>query len=296
MMVYSDVAPDYVLEERPEGRALVATGPWTREAAAALEGADVDALELNYARGFFEPDLEFLEAWPVRQLMLLDRKQTDLSPISRLGGTLEELSVQAAPGAVISAGDFPALTGLSAYWDAVHETISEAKDLRRLTVMAYGGIDLSPLSSNESLIRVTLKEALALESLSGAEGLLELQKLAVGRAPFLHDLMALRQVEAPLRDLQFEDCMGIEALEEMGSLEELTWLGVSNCGPIESLKPLQSLSQLETLYAWGTTRISDNDLSPLTRLPKLNEVRMRERREYRPQVSEIQQILASRSG
>jgi hypothetical protein len=288
------VAPGFVVEERPDGKALVATGPWTGEAIGVLEQPDVEALELNYARGFSEPNLEFLEAWPIRRLLVLDRTQADLSPIVHLAGTLEELSVQGGPGAVLDAGSFPRLTELSAYWDVVRETISEAEELRRLTVMGYGGVDLEPLANNNRLTQLILKEAPQLESLSGAEDLLELQKLAVGRAPFLHDLSALRRVKAPLRDLEFEDCMGIEGLEDIGVLEQLTWLGVSNCGPIKSLEPLQSPRDLKTLYAWGTTRISDNDLSPLTRLPKLKEVRMRERRDYRPQVSEIQQILANR--
>jgi len=57
---------------------------------------------------------EFLDAWPVRWLRLLDREQMDLSPIERLAGTLEVLHVQAAPGAELEVGAFPRLDPLSA--------------------------------------------------------------------------------------------------------------------------------------------------------------------------------------
>lgn len=41
----------FVLEDDPEGRALVVTGDWTDRAAAALSDGVADGLVLNYARG-----------------------------------------------------------------------------------------------------------------------------------------------------------------------------------------------------------------------------------------------------
>jgi hypothetical protein len=40
-------------------------------------------------------------------------------------------------------------------------------------------------------------------------------------------------------------------------------------------------------YAWGSTRILDGDLSPLARLPRLKQIRMRNRRGYRPAVGDL---------
>jgi hypothetical protein len=87
--------------------------------------------------------------------------------------------------------------------------------------------------------------------------------------------------------------MGIDDLDQVRKLSGLNWFGISNSGPIESLAPLESLQRLETLHAWGTTRVTDNDLAPLLRLPKLKELRMRDRREYSPRVSEVQEMLAN---
>ena len=87
-----------MIEDRPEGRILVVTGPWTAEAEEAVRRQDVDGVWLNYARGYCEPDLSFVDEWPIKRLLVLDRSVTDLEPLSRLGATLEELSFQVAPG------------------------------------------------------------------------------------------------------------------------------------------------------------------------------------------------------
>jgi len=66
-------------------------------------------------------------------------------------------------------------------------------------------------------------------------------------------------------------------------------VSVSDCGTIESFKPLGRLHRLEELHAWGTTVVADGDLTPVAQLPMLREVRMRNRRHYRPRVADLPQ-------
>jgi internalin A len=80
----------------------------------------------------------------------------------------------------------------------------------------------------------------------------------------------------------------------MAPLVGLSFLGASDCREIDSLGPLISLENLEVLYAFGTTRIVDNDLSPLLALPRLREVRLKDRREYKPRKFEIDAHLESK--
>ena len=77
------------------------------------------------------------------------------------------------------------------------------------------------------------------------------------------------------------------AIDAIGALENLRFLGVSDCGRIDSLGPLANLTELEVLYAWGSTRVLDGDLTPLLKLPKLREIRMRDRHEYKPRIRDI---------
>jgi hypothetical protein len=87
--------------------------------------------------------------------------------------------------------------------------------------------------------------------------------------------------------LEIETCLGLTALEAIGVLRKLSFLGVSDCGRIDSLSPLANLTELEVLYAWGSTKILDGDLTPLLKLPMLREIRMRDRREYRPRIRDL---------
>jgi Leucine-rich repeat (LRR) protein len=122
-----------------------------------------------------------------------------------------------------------------------------------------------------------------------------LEELVIQGGPFLEDVSDVVRTADTMRVFKLEDCLGIDDLNQIGLLTNVTTLGISNCGPIESLRPIANLTRVEELYAWGTTRILDNDLSVLTRLPNLRELRMRSRREYDPSVEEIQEKLARRT-
>jgi internalin A len=283
----------FLIEDLPEGRTLVVTGSWTAKAQAALGRSDVDGVWLNYARGFSEPDLSFVGEWPIRRLLVLDRKITDLAPLARLGGTLEELSVQAAPGTPIDLATLPHLTSLAAAWDEMKGTFHQPEALKEVIVFDYDDVDLQPLAVQPSLEDVTLKVAPRLESLYGADHL-ALRRIKIALARELEDVDALAHASQSLREVDFETCLGLYDVESLGQLTKLQFLGISDCGRIPSLGPLANLTELECLYAWGSTRVEDGDLSPLLRLPRLKEVRMRGRREYRPRVSEIVDTLAAR--
>jgi hypothetical protein len=283
----------FVIEDLPEGRTLVVTGSWTPKAEAALGHSDVDGVWLNYARGFSEPDLSFVGEWPIRRLLVLDRKITDLSPLARLGGTLEELSFQAAPGTPIDLATPPHLTSLAAAWDEVNDTFHEPEALEEVVLFDYDEVDLQPLAVQPSLEGITLKAAPRLESLYGIDHF-ALKKLLVALARELEDIDALALASQSLGEVEFETCLGIYDIDKLGELAQLRFLGISDCGRIPSIRPLANLTQLECLYAWGSTRVEDGDLSPLLRLPRLKEIRMRDRREYRPRVPEITDLLASR--
>ena len=282
----------FVIEDMADGRTLVVTGSWTAKAERAVERADVDGVWLNYARGFSEPDLSFVGAWPIRRLLVLDRKLTDLSPLVRLGGTLEELSLQPAPGTEVDLATLPHLTSLAAGWDEIRNTLHGPEALKEIVVLEYDEVDLQPLVVQPSLEHINLKAAPRLESLDGVDQF-ALRRLQVALARELEDIDALVHTRG-LDELDFETCLGLYDIEAIGELTKLRFLGISDCGRIPSLGPLADLTELETLYAWGSTRVEDGDLSPLLRLPRLKEVRMRDRREYRPRVSEIIEALAAR--
>lgn len=71
----------------------------------------------------------------------------------------------------------------------------------------------------------------------------------------------------------------------------LTRLNLSDDGDLASLAPLVAMDRLEVLRLFGTTKNLDGDLTPLTRLPRLRDLRMRSRRGYEPSLAEVQANL-----
>lgn len=158
----------YVLEDSPEGRSLVVTGPWSVEAANALGRGEADGLVLNYARGFSGRCLEFLDGGlGVRRLDVLDRQITDLAPIERLADSLEDLSVQAAGDAELDLGALPRLRSVAGEWALIGNTLGAVDELQSVITWQFDEADLHAFRDHVGLRRLTIKEAPYLESLSG---------------------------------------------------------------------------------------------------------------------------------
>jgi hypothetical protein len=287
------VGSAFVIEDMPDGRNLVVTGRWTRQAEAALKQGEVDGLYLNYARGYSEPDLSFVDAWPIRRLLLIDRSLTDLSPLERFGGTLERLMVEASPSAQLDLAAFPQLRDVFGPWDLLRATLYGPTHLERLSTSDYDAADLTPLAVQPGLQHLTLKVARELESLDGAEQFPTLTSLWFQAVHRLTSLHALTSAAPTLREFELESCRRLTEIEPIAALTELRVLGLSDCGELPSFAPLASLERLEKLYAWGTTRLADADLSPLLGLIHLQEIRMRDRRGYRPTLGEVKQRLGA---
>ena len=287
--------PGYVIEDTAEGRSLVVTGAWSAAAVDALERHDADGLVLNYARGFVGESLDFLSAnWMVRRLDVLDRGLTDLEPIARLAGSLESLSVQAAPEAELDLGPLARLRSVAGEWALIGGSLGAVDDLRSVITWRFGETDLRAFRDHLLLKRLTVKEAPVLESLSGLANLRKLRLLGIHLARRLHDISDIADLGASLEDLEFESCSALSSLEDLAGLVRLRFLGLGDCGPLESLGPVAQMKDLEGLHAWGSTDIVDCDLSPLEGLPLLADLRMGRRPSYRPSVTDLVATIGRR--
>ena len=171
---------EYVFDDEPEGRTLVVTGPWSAAAAQALARGEADGLILNYARGFVGSDLEFLEGGlGIRRLKLLDRGISDLGPIARLASSLEELSIQVAPGAEFDLAALPHLRSVAGEWRLIRDTLGSIDDLESVITWRFDEVDLHAFRDHVGLQRLTIKEVPYLESLSGIGDTPELAVLDV---------------------------------------------------------------------------------------------------------------------
>jgi internalin A len=283
------------IEDEPEGRILTVTGPWSAKIDEALASGEAQRLQLNMSAGFRERDLEFISGdWPLKELILLDGSIQDLSPLGRLGGTLESLIVSVAgQRARVELAELPELRRLAAGWSHIEGALREGHGdgLLGLRTEGYDASDLDELGHLGRLEDLELMSPKRLMSLGGVESLSSLASLEISLASRLVDLSALAAVRETLTQLRLETCKAIASLDDVGRLERLRELWVANCGDIESFAPLRALRGLEVLCAWESTRVLDGDLSPLDELPRLSELRLRPRSSYTPSVEALEAKL-----
>jgi internalin A len=278
----------FLIEEHPEGRTLVVTGDWSDRAAKVLRSGKADGLTLNYARGYRERSLDFLQEWPLRRLMVLARTIKDFEPIYRLAATLEHLSLTTAPTAILDCARLPNLHELWVEnWQQLRDSLSAAPGLRRLGIYGYGETDLLALTDNTALQSIRLKQAPRLERLLGIEGMSDLADVLVAGAHKLHDLASLPSAATSLATLLINTCGGVTAIDDIAALRNLSTLSVANCGNIDSLHPIAGLTELTGLYLYESTSILDGDLEPLLGLRNLRDLRMKNRKHYKPAVIEV---------
>lgn len=292
-MVIVEKGPSYRIERHPEGEKLVVTDWWNDQISRLLADGRVASLDLNYVKGFKSPDLAKLEDWPITKLAVVARTVTDLSPLLRLADTLEDVNLVTSLSAMFDLSRFPRLAGVSAEWGQIRDSVADGPSLRSLFILSYSEPDLWPLRWNTTLTHAYFKDRPRLRSLGGLEVLNKLEVLGVALAPLV-DISALAQCEARLTELQLDACR-VDEVTPLAGQTGLKLLNVSDCGGIESLSPLRGLHQLEDLWMWGSTKVLDNDLSPLLDLPRLIDLRMQSRRSYRPSVADIQRICEQRT-
>jgi hypothetical protein len=120
-----------------------------------------------------------------------------------------------------------------------------------------------------------------------------LDHLGIYLATSLDDFGPLGETTT-LRELHLESCRGLSDLFPIASSHALQLLNVADCGDIASLAPIAPLCELEAVWLYGTTKIVDDDLTPLAGLPLLSELRIMSRRSYRPSVDQLHALIANR--
>lgn len=279
----------FAVGQFPDRVEVMVTGRWTDKAARLFESGEADRLVLNYAHGFSEPNLEFLQGVPVRQLVVVDRRLQSLEPISALGPTLEMLHISTRTSLNVDLSRLPHLQDLSVEWDLVRSSIARLSHLRRLSLARFDETDLASLAHLDGLRRLVLTDRPRVRSLSGVSSHPDLRELGVFYAKDLDDFSDLRRL-AHVEKLELEGCKKLMRLDDIGVCAGLRWLNLSECDELVSLAPIRGMN-LEDLRLAGTTKILDNDLSPIASLERLKSFRIQSRRSYQPSVEKIKEDL-----
>src|SRR4051812_1884797 len=147
---------------------------------------------------------------------------------------LEELSIEAAADAELDLSALHGLRSVSGEWALIGRTLSAVEQLERLITWSFGDADLHAFRDHVALEALTIKDAPHLGSLAGVGDLHDLAALTIVGAPRLHELDAIAELSSSLRELKFEECPRIEAIDDVEGLHGLRFLGVSECGDVAS--------------------------------------------------------------
>lgn len=284
------MSPGFAVGRFDDRVEIVVTGAWSDDAAEAIRANNADRLVLNYALGFGEPSLDFIRDLPIRQLVLLDPRLPDLGPVYDLAPTLELLHVTTDPALTIDISRLSRLTDLAADWAQVSCTIEAGARIRRASLRSYAEGDLSPLEALRDLEYLSMKDWPRLQTLAGLSNFVNIKWLRIYRARNLDSIGDLRTASR-LEELELVGCRRLSEVVDLTDCLSLRRLNLSDGGNLRTLQPLRKLVNLETLYLFGTTKVVDGDLRPIADLPRLQNLRMRNRRHYRPSVAQIKESL-----
>ncbi len=160
---------------------------------------------------------------------------------------------------------------------------------------AFDEEDLAPLAGLTNLSAISLKDRPGCGRSPASAGSCSSPTSGSSGRRRLSDVTELQGRDL-IERLALQACRGLDTLDDLAGCTGLRRLDVAEGGDLVSAAPLGGLVELEELYAYGSTRFVDGDLSPLARLPRLTELRMQSRRHYRPSVPDLKAALAGRTG
>jgi Leucine-rich repeat (LRR) protein len=266
------------LENGEYGRRAVITSAWSPKMVDFLRANQVLDLELNDGRGWQGGDLSFLEGLTqLQSFKIIDFKISSVEPVHFLR-ELRALEVMTYCKSEIRFSAFPRLEDCALEWRSKAASIFACATLRKLFVNRYNGKDVAPFAKLVNLESLAILNA-PVENLHGLSSLKRLRSLRLGGLKRLTSLAGVEGL-ASLEELEIHTCCAIGSIKEVGSLSRLRKLHLNNDGDIESLKPLEKLSGLESVLFYESTNILDGDLSPLLRQEHLARVSFQNRRHY----------------
>lgn len=271
------MSPSWQVQDYGRGQALIVRS-WDAESALAVSQTELPVV-FNAGRGWDGDHLEFLRGTTIHNLQIICYTELDLTPLLEVQG-LKSLTLECIPSAPIDLCAFSDLEEFTTSFYEYFSTILNSDTLRKVAL--FGRLpfpDLHPFHKMSALRCLKLSGG-NLGSLDGIDGFADsLRVLELAAFPRLSSLEGI-ELATSLEELWIEKCRRIHDLTLLANLMDLRMLDLSNMGEIDSLMPIQDLTQLEKVFFVESTNILDGNLFPLAKLPKLGATAFMERCHY----------------
>jgi len=273
----------------------------------ALEN-DLMHFELNYAFGFREKDISFLDeiADYVQGITIVMSGEFDIDIIHKCKN-LEYLAVSFLSNVKfpIEFDNFPKLKECYFKWRKGSESLFECKNLKLLSIGGYDKSDLKcfetintieylnfwtsrteslkGLEVFENLKKVELFKLRNLDSVQPLSFCSNIEEISISQCGKLTDVYTLNKIKR-LNKLQLQRLNSFNNLDNFENFENLSYLKIEDC-KIDSLKPIKNL-HLKECYIYNSP-INDKDINSLIGKEKFG---ITPNRGYSPSVQEVQEI------
>jgi hypothetical protein len=238
-------------------------------------------------------DLSFLKDFPDLLFLEIDGHKQHIDPRHLDGlANLRGLKISTAIGGV----DFSCFPELEVFWGDWHPDnrgIARCHELRRLNISHYNppSRDLAEFAGLVRLEDLGLVQT-NIASLAGIEALEDVRSLDIAYAPKLESLAALAN-HASLREIDFETVKQIQSYEPLAKIPCLRRLLLFKCASMPDLQWIAGLQHLD-FFTFVETNVTDGDLSPLLKLPRLRVAGTLGKKHYSHTPAELDKALADR--
>ena len=268
----------FTLEVGKHGARLVLRSPWSNEIGSYIVQHKIKEVHLNYALGFKGKDLSFLKTVShLIGLKIIHWTIEDISPIHDLH-SLRYLEISTYCKTEVDFSQFPLLEECGLEWRPKAKSIFKSQGLKKLFLNKYSGRDTENFGNLLNLESLSIANS-PIEDIHGLRNLSKLKFLGLYNLRKLKTLSGIEQL-IDLEELEVNGCRTLVSIKEVKHLINLKKLHFCDDGDIETMKPLGSLTQLEEVLFYDSTKIVDGDLSPLTKLKRLMNVSFQERPHY----------------
>jgi hypothetical protein len=270
-------------DEDGYGRCLLPIEPLQEGIQAFCARNGISGVRITKTAGWPEGDitsLQKLESDAIRSVEVYFDDVSNVSELKRFTSA-QKIGLQTKDAKGFRSSDFPHLEYLAYSWTKSGVLDAFSSELVTLKIDKYPFESFDVLPEAQSLTEF-LVGARKLTSLEGIDKFPNVRRLTVLDATRLTDFSKLANL-GDLEALVIHGARALSSLAVVSSLTKLRELVLHSCADIDSVEPITNLVALERLELTGNTKISDGDLNPLMKLPKLKRLQLVPRRHYSPE-------------
>ncbi|HML75605.1 MAG TPA: hypothetical protein PKB02_14035 [Anaerohalosphaeraceae bacterium] len=270
-----------VTREGKNGRQFIVNDEWNSNMTKYCLSNGIRDIYMNIAWGWRGDDLSFLAELKntIISVGILCAFLHDPKPLESLH-RLENLSLSCIVKKKINLAFFPQLKETYLNWNNNVRSLFDCDGLKQIGIYRFNTKqgDLSEFSRFTDLEFLWLSIT-NIKKIGDLSALQKLKTLEVNLATKLETLSGIENLKY-LKRLELNTCRKIGNIGPIEYLENLEVLFLNNSSKIESLKPIENLKKLKEFLFYEDTNIVDGDLTPLQRLPNLQEIVFMNRRHY----------------